>query len=74
MVYPVGCSEIRIDAPMPLVVVKEGRRRATVGAAENASVVAALGAFVHFYILCMFFVLFGMFLGRDGLRLMLMGC
>jgi hypothetical protein len=53
VVYPVGCSEIRVDAPMPLVVVNEGRRRATVGAAEDASVVAALRAFVHFYIVCM---------------------
>ena len=60
MVYPVGCSEIRVDAPMPLVVVNEGGRRATVGAAEDASVVTALGAFVHFlYCLYVYFVLCG---------------
>lgn len=64
---------------MPLVVVNEGGRRATVGAAEDASVVTALGAFVHFYIVYMFilFCVGTIFLeGRLGswdLRLMLMG-
>jgi len=64
---------------MPLVVVNEGGRRATVGAAEDASVVAALGAFVHFlYCLYVYFVLCGNYflegiLGVWDLRLMLMG-
>ncbi len=65
---------------MPLVVVNEGRRRATVRAAENASVVAALGAFVHFYIVCLFTLFcvgtyfFIRMLGVWDLRLILMGC
>jgi hypothetical protein len=52
---------------MPLVVVNEGGRRATVGAAEDAGVVAALGAFVHFYIVCMFtlFCVRNYFFGRE---------